>query len=65
MPPRRVNILGRRPITLSVYVARSQAKIEKLNKLSLDKDLTSTERKRFRSQKYALQKRVHRRLRAQ
>ena len=54
MPPRRVNILGRRPITLSVYVARSQAKIEKLNKLSLDKDLTSTERKRFRSQKYAL-----------
>ena len=55
-------VSGRRPQRAEIYAKKSESVIEKLTALSRDKNLTVTERKKYRSQKYALKRRVAKRL---
>lgn len=55
---------GRKPVPLSEYRQTRQRKIDNLQRLSDDKNLSVKERKRYRAQKYALQKRLQVKLKA-
>ena len=55
-------VLGRRPQQAEIYAQKSESVIEKLTALSHDKNLTVVQRKKYRSQKYALKRRVAKRL---
>ena len=49
---------GRKPVPFAEYRLTRQRKIDYLQRLSNDKTLSAKERKRYRAQKYALQKRL-------
>ena len=55
---------GRKPVPLHEYQQTRQLKINRLQHLSDDKNLSVKERKRYRAQKYALQKRLSLKLKA-
>jgi len=55
---------GRKPVPFAEYLTTRQLKIDHLQKLSDDKNLSVKERKRYRAQKYALQKRLQLKLKA-
>lgn len=49
---------GRKPLPIKYYVHTRKAKIKQLKSLSEDKTLTVADRKKFRAQKFALQRRL-------
>lgn len=55
---------GRKPVPFAEYLTTRQLKIDHLQKLSDDRNLSVKDRKRYRAQKYALQKRLQLKLKA-
>lgn len=49
---------GRKPLPIKYYVKTRKLKIATLKKLSEDKTLSVNERKKYRAQKFALQRRL-------
>lgn len=49
---------GRKPVPIREYVQTRRLKIQKLKNLADDKRLSVDERKKFRAQKFALQRRL-------
>lgn len=55
-PPKKY-VTGRRPVPIREYVDTRLQKLKELTIISRDKNLTPSQRKKYRAQKYALQKR--------
>jgi len=50
---------GRKPLPIKYYVHTRKAKIKQLKLLSEDKSLSVADRKKYRAQKFALQRRLN------
>jgi hypothetical protein len=55
--PTKKYVTGRRPVPIREYVETRMQKLKELTMISKDKNLSASQRKKFRAQKYALQKR--------
>ena len=55
---------GRKPVPIREYVQTRKLKIAKLKSLADDKRLTVDERKKYRAQKFALQRRLEEKVKA-